>query len=430
MRNIKSISAIACLLLCTLLFSACSDTSTPKVKHNDCALWHKELKGANPEYVEDYEYLWDLLENEYPMLPAAERITGKKAEDIKQQHYYYIPLAKTPQDFFDIVVNPCVSQFQETGHLCALHLYTYENLYFIYKCLTMRGCDAAKYNYQQLTASSAKKFYKNEIKEADSRMKENDESSISNTDDNLTFQYYPESATSYVKIKKMNTFYSSDNPEYNALRDFFQKLETEHYQNYIIDIRGNGGGNEDYWTKSIVQPNLSKSASMDFNMLINGEACKSYFVSRDDHYGKSIRPISELNTSKFPHVDQADIKNARYFIHCSNEMLAQKEGHPVFSGKFWMLTDKNVYSASEAFTAFCKQTGFATIVGTPTDGDGIGTDPIVFSLPNTGICLRFSASNGLNPDGTCNEEYGTAPDYSIAEGEDALQKCLSLISVK
>lgn len=90
MRNIKSRSAIVCLLLCALVFSACSsNTSTPKVKHSDCALWHVKLKDVNPEYVEDYEYLWDLLENEYPMLNAAERITDKKAEAVRQQYYYY-----------------------------------------------------------------------------------------------------------------------------------------------------------------------------------------------------------------------------------------------------------------------------------------------------------------------------------------------------
>ncbi|QNK42614.1 hypothetical protein HCR03_11650 [Caproicibacter fermentans] len=84
-------------------------------------------------------------------------------------------------------------------------------------------------------------------------------------------------------------------------------------------------------------------------------------------------------------------------------------------------------SSAEGFAHFCKQTGFATIVGDPTNGDGIGIDSLIFVLPNSGICLRFSASLGLNPDGGSNEEFGTTPDVPCEPGKDALQTCLDLI---
>lgn len=95
-----------------------------------------------------------------------------------------------------------------------------------------------------------------------------------------------------------------------------------------------------------------------------------------------------------------------------------------------MLVDDAVYSASEAFASFCKATGFATLVGTTTGGDGVGIDPMVVVLPHSGICLRFSSSLGLNPDGSGNEEFGTVPDVVCEPGEDALEKCLEMARVR
>lgn len=92
-----------------------------------------------------------------------------------------------------------------------------------------------------------------------------------------------------------------------------------------------------------------------------------------------------------------------------------------------MLVDEGVYSASENFAAFCKNTGFATLVGEPTGGDGGIADPMLFTLPESGLVVRFSVFYGLNADGSGNEAAGTQPDYTVSEGDDALASCLSLI---
>ncbi len=98
-----------------------------------------------------------------------------------------------------------------------------------------------------------------------------------------------------------------------------------------------------------------------------------------------------------------------------------------FAGKIWLLVDEYVYSSSEAFTVFCKDTGFATIVGSPTGGDGIGIDPVFLVLPNSGLIVRYSALFGLNPDGSSNEEFGTTPDLLSPAGEPPLVTALRAI---
>lgn len=80
--------------------------------------------------------------------------------------------------------------------------------------------------------------------------------------------------------------------------------------------------------------------------------------------------------------------------------------------KRWVLVSRCVYSASEQFTCFCKQTGWATVVGEQTGGDGLGENPILLLLPDSGLLLEFSNTVGENPDGSMDVE-GTAPDILL-----------------
>lgn len=100
----------------------------------------------------------------------------------------------------------------------------------------------------------------------------------------------------------------------------------------------------------------------------------------------------------------------------------------MFTGKFWVLIDSTVYSASDSFARFCKDTGFAELVGTASSGGGMGLSPMILALPGTGICVRFSPMSMLNSDGSYSEEVGTIPDVLLKPEEDALAACLKRIA--
>ena len=68
------------------------------------------------------------------------------------------------------------------------------------------------------------------------------------------------------------------------------------------------------------------------------------------------------------------------------------------SAKRWLLVDEGVYSAADAFAAFCKNTGWATVVGRKTRGDGSAMHVMV-ELPNTGLIVEFSVMTTLNEKG-------------------------------
>ena len=112
----------------------------------------------------------------------------------------------------------------------------------------------------------------------------------------------------------------------------------------------------------------------------------------------------------------------------AKEIIYSTRDEKQFNGKIWVLTNPKVYSSSENFIMFCKNTGFATLVGTSTGGDGGIADPILLSLPNSGLIIRFSMFYGLNNDGTGNEAIGTLPNIMIKDDENALDICISQIN--
>lgn len=210
----------------------------------------------------------------------------------------------------------------------------------------------------------------------------------------------------------------NENNDAEVLRAFFRETE-----NCIVDIRGNGGGSDLYWRTNLVGPNISQSMiAYNYSLIKGADALAHHEAWRYS----SLDPIEELPVDKLPNLNPADLHGITHFEQYG--IGADPEGDmPLFTGKFWLLTDAGVYSSAESFANFCKQTGFATLVGETTGGDGIGIEPLYSVLPNSGICVIFSDENGLNADGSCNEEYGTQPDIPNADGMDALETCLAVI---
>jgi len=99
-----------------------------------------------------------------------------------------------------------------------------------------------------------------------------------------------------------------------------------------------------------------------------------------------------------------------------------------YAGHIWVLTGRKTYSASDEFSIFCKNTGFATLVGATTGGNGAGWAPLWFALPNSGLVISYEAYHAFNDDGTCNAIVGTKPDIEAKEGQTALEACLAAIA--
>jgi len=199
------------------------------------------------------------------------------------------------------------------------------------------------------------------------------------------------------------------------LESFFEEITD--IPNLIIDLRDNSGGSDLYWRDLIVKPNAKGNMTSERYFLFNKSEITDNYVSALE--------ISESEIDELPELLLSQYKNC--FTHYTTDTDIFEVAENPYSGTIWVLIDDTVYSSSENFVMFCKNTGFATLVGTPTNGDGGMADPLLVSLPNSGLIVRFSMFYGLNGDGSGNEANGTKPDIIISENEDALTKCLEQI---
>lgn len=214
--------------------------------------------------------------------------------------------------------------------------------------------------------------------------------------------------------------------DFAELMAFYSQMEREGYEHCIVDIRRNGGGSSPYGPMAVVAPNLTEPVeSRHYALVRGGREVLDYMEVVKDSW--PLYPIEELPVEDLPALHPDDLALATHFFYLDVSSYGEPKKAPVFSGRFWLLTSPRVYSASEYFAVFCKDTGFATLVGETTGGDGIGLNPLICVLPNSGIVYQFSPENGLNLDGSCNEEVGTVPDIPMETGEDALAVCLETI---
>lgn len=401
-----SCSIVAFFLLFSLLNGCSGSKAAEKAP--------PEISPLTPQQMlADYDAMWKNIEEDYPLMGVAARTTHKDFAKIKAQYRAGISNVKSNDGFYTLLDN-CVKEFQETGHLSLVLKEEYPSFLSVYQ--KYQDTKKGAYLYHVLDNPISKAFYRyvptDIYAQAEKAASENGGSR------NITTKIIEKEQIAYLKVKTLGSqFVSVDAP---AIAGFFAEIKD--YPNCIIDIRGNGGGDSRYWIENIVMPNIDRDMNYTSYELIKGERAKEYLSNV-----QTLTPISKFQ--KLPKTNADDLAQMQYFTENTNTVNS-KTGKKVYSGKFYLLTDGGVYSSSEAFAYFCKQTGFADIVGDPTDGDGVGTDPLIFALPNSGICFRFSASLGLNSDGASNEEFGTQPDTPCTQGKDALSTCLDLIASK
>ena len=241
----------------------------------------------------------------------------------------------------------------------------------------------------------------------------------------------------------IHSFLNDRNDDEAPLRDFFVSSEKLGIRNMIVDLRGNLGGYNDYWLNNIVAPNIRQPLQIE-NIGLYQENYRTrpfmaYYASTSfeedmaamleagplpslifnwNRRERKLPPLPALVESDVSGLDKAFQETIR---------VDKTEEQPLFTGQFWLLCDRDSYSASEYFLSFAKRTGFARIVGEESGGDGSCVVTIYSLLPNSGLLLRYNVLYGLNPDGSCSEEHATAPDVPVTPGEDALSRCLELI---
>lgn len=389
----------------------------------------QQILGLTTEQkIADFEYLCDALDKSYPFWSEV-AASGINKKAVYAQYCENIEKSRTDIAFFKDI-GYFLKEFGDYGHLSVLDGYMYRlykntltagdglfnehELQKVQPLIKTLTNTTSQNTYSLLDQSHTgfrsmvglKDVYKNGEQEETPKVSEA----------KIDVQILGDGMTAYLKLPSFKlTNYRSDKA---VLERFFDEIKE--LPNLIIDIRGNSGGSDLYWKQLLVSPNVTETIQSE----------RYFFFSMNQitrEYVNAIFSIDEI-------IDVSDLKSTGILLpysdkysNCIIDRTVFRPSTQPYTGKIFVLVDEKVYSASENFVMFCKNSGYATLVGTATNGDGGVADPFLLALPNSGLLVRFSIFYGLNADGTGNEATGTTPDILLDSGEDALEKCLSFL---
>ena len=401
------------LMMAAMLLSGCRDKGeTSPGGEEDSAALEAAVKTefTQEEFLADYDQLWADLEENYPFFPVLEE-KGIDVEGLRRSGRETIESRVTTLEGFVWVLN---NLFMQTGYFAHLSLAPPGIIEWYVSAYTEEGVKSARPWYETVcrpqTAATYEQLYDMDTDAAVPPEAQDDAYPPVET------RYLPEYQAVYFHFRSFET--SLKERDRDVVSDYLASLGEVEISHVILDITGNGGGGNEYWMDNIVSP-LGGRFLYDNKMFFADTPVNRRFI--DPNY--QVAPLSSLpEDCEVPEFVE-ELGFTEYFsTHWESE-----EGERLPGAKRWLLVDGRVYSAADVFAGFCKDTGWATLVGTSTWGDGNEGATVLLSLNNTGLLVRFSSVAGANSEGQLNTDYGTNPDILSREGEAPLDTVLRVI---
>ena len=404
-----------------LIFAFLNFTSPKNAEKIDLpSLEDKEVKDlTRDQYIEDFEFAYNILKAYYPYFDINKRVNNVDWLAKKENFKKYIANSKNDIDFnlrmnkilYElnndhtqiIDQNQAVEMYityykmpeNDWRHYIS-HVYEKENVRRRYRLDNKKIEDFLKYNQYEKTSKANKE---NKLIGKD----KNNSNSISG--ENIEAEDINKNIA-YFKINSMLNYDYSNNDR-KKLKSYLKKSKNK--KALIIDIRGNSGGDSRYWQDFILPLIIDKPYSTNYYSFIKNGDLNTKVISQE----KYKEGVSEfLNQSNFSN-DTKEILSKFDYYTTHPIQVNPSEDSIKFKGNLYLLIDSTVFSSSEMLANFCKETKLATLVGTQSKGDGVGTDPLQVDLPNSGCVLRFPKEIGVTESGYINEMEKTNPDINI-----------------
>lgn len=466
-KLLRRATVIAIILIAMLFFATCKNSDEQLViKDSD-----EQLKME--DFLYDFDYMMQTMEDTFPYFGIAERRFGVdiKALGIETramiEKYPYsleglanelgISLEDMPEldehIFWSIIYHEFFSHFTQLGHNFALHFRTYN--YYKPNYTTPLSHYYTPNNYYAFSNHISQKFYQeqnnlfntlSEEKGALLRFIFRDEPPFHLPDSIVETEIIHEDKIAYLKV---STFANFNITIFNKLRKFYSDIQN--YEHLIIDIRDNIGGSTDLWRMLIMKPLWSDRNNMP-NMPLYafyrgsklGKSLAEENIKIESQYSRYMPESDGLLTTKeiiegndLSDINEVDLQDLAYGVklntsigniewrHLQQVGVQNISDYP-FNGKIWLLTNENNLSAASLFARHAKEMEFATLVGEQTGG-AYSTYAVHFTLPNTGIILRWDIDYLTDRYGRALNEFPTTPHHFNRPGMDALETVLQLI---
>lgn len=398
------------LFLIVSLLCACQATTAPSVSESSLAassvssaesqVQAEDAPITTEQLLEDYDFLWTALEENYVFFPILER-QGIDVSAIQADTRAQIQKQEPDVSTFYETLRQMFLKCNYFAHLNVVSKDVYDSMARYY-CAEGQEDSGWK---DALEKENVRRFYENAPANASEQTAPN--SAVSET---ISAEYDDQRKTMIITIRSFAQEKLQQDQQY--LQDFFQSHAEDEVSDIVFDITHNRGGSTLYWNENIVAP-FGGSYTWDTWLYVRDTALTRQYLADEQAYQPMEQLPEDHPAPEF--VSELGLTDFCHYTECLNSDATLPDN--LLSAKRWVLVDDAVYSAAESFAYFCKKTGWATLVGSATDGDGLGVTPVMVDLPNTGILVRFSAQAGENPDGTCNTERGTMPDYTCGRFE-------------
>ena len=340
-----------------------------------------EAKITTKEKLKDFEYVYDTLEKHYPFFKVNERLNGVDWLGNKRKYKRMIRNTKNDAEFY-LAMDKILGDLNDNH----TNIFDGEDFKYYYK---------NTYPNWDYTLNNPYVMYRYNFDGNVENIKLDEEPV-------LETKILTKDKLAYMKIKSMDCQYIDE--DYPKIKNFLK--EVEDYEKLIIDIRGNNGNCDDYWEK-IVELLIDKPLDISYYSFY-----KNVYRDAYNTYGiKNLTNTTQLDEKileQFPEETKTDFN-----LYKTNLIHIDPLDDINFNGKVYLLVDKNVFSSSEKFASFAKDTGFATLVGETTGGGRIFEKIPILYLPKSKFAITFSRELGINKDGTINMETKTIPHIQV-----------------
>ena len=385
--------------------------------------------------IEDFEYMYDILKDNYAHFYEVKKMYGYDWVAYKEQFKEKIKKTRNNLEFYYALNDILLKLHDGHTHVLSPGYYKYFSgifsRYEVYKDM-FRKSDG---DYKMWEEIFKKVYKKGEVEDPflQTRKRENIETDV-----------IEPGKVAYLKVYSFLIDRHKGEEEYKKekekIYDFLKSIKD--YPYLVIDVSENGGGSTKYWEESIVAPLRNKLKEVE-NLSVE----KTYLIRGGEYIVKLLSnriPDLRNNTiDRLPVYDllPEEVKGSFTYYVTENIVKNYEEFfeniEPIdFNGKIFLVVGSSTYSGGSIFAEFCKETGFATVIGERTrKGDGGWLTTSLLRLPNSGLIVRFDGEMLINQDGTSYFETGTIPDIEIKmipknlfeKDEELKQKILQVI---
>lgn len=370
---------------------------------------------SQEEMVEDFNYLFNEIRDNYPFFGVLKRKYGIDFLSNYSKYLNEVKFCKNDEEFIK-TMEKIVGDLHNDHATIAQKAYVEETLDYYshfwkdpsmyYEFLTMNKESVRdRYDIKGVQSKDLKK--KKSLKKA---------RETENSGENLEVKLL-DKELGLVKINEMLAEYELD-ADMEKLDKFLE--ENENLKTLIIDIRGNSGGNIEYWQEYLFPRLIEKKVSVNNHMFFK-DGIRTRLLLKSEEI--SCENISNVDLGKMDLEHKEDLKDFSYYSKDKIEITPIKDNK--FNGDLYLLVDQGVYSAAEGMANFCKNTKIAKLIGQKTGGDGVTLGLINDVCPNSGLVFTYTNTLGYSQDGLINEEEKTSPDIyteSFNESVDTIKK--------